>query len=71
MTHEEVKLLIEARRAAEKAGLRIFEKAGKFLLYRLSHPRNVRVASTAQAARLKAMVAKAAAVVPPREEARP
>lgn len=71
MTHEEVKLLIDARRAAEQAGLRIFKKAGKFLLYRLSQPRNVRVASTANAANLRRMVARAAAVVPQREEFRP
>lgn len=64
MTHEEIKQLIDARREAEKAGLRIFEKAGKFLLYRLSQPRNVRVAGTVKAANLKRMVAKAAATVP-------
>lgn len=63
MTHEEVKQLIEARRAAEAAGLRIFEKAGKFLLYRLCQPKNVRVASTAKAENLKRLVAKAAATV--------
>lgn len=61
LTHEEVKQLIDARRAAEKVGLRIFEKAGKYLLYRLCQPRNVRVASTASAANLKRLVARAAA----------
>lgn len=60
LSHEDIKHLKEARKEAEAAGLAIFEKAGKFLLYRLMRPRNVYVASTGKARRLKRMVANAA-----------
>jgi hypothetical protein len=61
MTHTEIAILEDARKTARSAGLAVFEKAGKYLLYRLCQPRNVLVASTGKADRLKTMVLRAAA----------
>lgn len=43
MTHEEVKLICEAKKLAENAGMFVVQKQDRFILYRRCNPKNVRL----------------------------
>lgn len=62
MTHDEVKLIKEAKKLARDHGLFVVERADKFMLYRQCQPRNVLVGSRTTVTSLRRFVARVANV---------